>query len=859
MKYVLLGDDTESVQVAILIKETALHKQELLNNYVLKMGLDPKFFIAIGLEYDNKKPSAKCRDACLEEILPEIEALGITNLIVTDAVYFQKLAGGKTLDSCLGTTIKYNGFRLFPLHNYQALIYNPGIQAKIDMGIKTFVEVVKGNHVEPGSDVLKTALYPKTLYEISQMFQKLLQKKYLAIDIEGLSLDFWTCGIQTISFAWNEHEGCAIPVDRHDCPDDVRAMLKNFLAKYKGQTFWYNAGFDIKVLTYNLWMKNLGDYKGMLQGLDTLCNRMQDAQLLAYLCTNNAVQNQLSLKEQALPYLGNYGLTDAEIKDVSKVPINKLLDYNLRDVIGTLWVWNQYVDQGYKEDLMALYHDIFIPAVKTLAQTELCGLPIDPEKVQEARAQLEAIVAKNLALIFGSKEIQDYHAMRLQNIADAKTAKAKKKVYTVDDPVVAREVFNPNSDQQLAGFLYDYLGYPVLDVTKSKAPSTAGKTLKKLMPRARTAHHLELLKAFEELSAANIILTTFIPAFERAQQLPDGSWRFYGNFRLGGTISLRLSSSKPNLMNLPSNSTFAPLIKACFVSTGDWLFFGSDFDSLEDKIKTLQTRDPNMMKIYIDGYDGHCLRAYNYWPDKFPDIEPDDPNSVNTIKTRKTYKPLRKDSKAPSFALNYQGTWRTLVNNCGFSEPEAKKIEAGYHKLYEVSDLWTAEHLYKARINGYVPLAFNGRLRTPLLARAGQKKLNFLAEKEGRSAGNALTQCYCILTLRALNEFMQRVWDSEYRYDILPAITIHDANYGIARNKAGIVEWVNRNLIECMMWNKLSELQHDIVKITASMDIHYKNWNNALTLPHNATTDEIVQLAAEYRRKIDNPQPTKAG
>jgi DNA polymerase I-like protein with 3'-5' exonuclease and polymerase domains len=89
---------------------------------------------------------------------------------------------------------------------------------------------------------------------------------------------------------------------------------------------------------------------------------------------------------------------------------------------------------------------------------------------------------------------------------------------------------------------------------------------------------------------------------------------------LGGTLSGRLSSSNPNLQNLPANSKWAKLIKSCFQAPPGWLFCGLDFASLEDKISGLTTKDPNKLKVYTDGYDGHSLRAFAYFNDQMPDI-----------------------------------------------------------------------------------------------------------------------------------------------------------------------------------------------------------------------------------------------
>ena len=118
------------------------------------------------------------------------------------------------------------------------------------------------------------------------------------------------------------------------------------------------------------------------------------------------------------------------------------------------------------------------------------------------------------------------------------------------------------------------------------------------------------------------ILTTVIPALEGAQQGLDGWYYLFGNFNLGGTLSGRLSSSDPNLQNLPATGTrYAKLIKSCFAAPPGWFFCGIDFNSLEDRISALTTKDPNKLKVYTDGYDGHCLRAYAYFGDQMPEIQ----------------------------------------------------------------------------------------------------------------------------------------------------------------------------------------------------------------------------------------------
>lgn len=75
------------------------------------------------------------------------------------------------------------------------------------------------------------------------------------------------------------------------------------------------------------------------------------------------------------------------------------------------------------------------------------------------------------------------------------------------------------------------------------------------------------------------------------------------------------------MQNLPAGSTYGNLIKTCFTAPKGWLFVGADFASLEDRINALLTKDPNKLRVYTDGFDGHSLRAYAYFKNQMPNIE----------------------------------------------------------------------------------------------------------------------------------------------------------------------------------------------------------------------------------------------
>lgn len=201
------------------------------------------------------------------------------------------------------------------------------------------------------------------------------------------------------------------------------------------------------------------------------------------------------------------------------------------------------------------------------------------------------------------------------------------------------------------------------------------------------------------------------------------------------------------------------------------------------------------------------------------------------------------------------------MNNLGWTEEKSKRIEANYHQLYAVSDQYVADKLVQANKDGYVTVAFGLRIRTPLIKQVmwNGPKMPYQAAAEGRTAGNALGQSYGLLNNRAVVEFMQRVWKSKYRYDILPVALIHDAIYILVRENPEVVEWANRNLIDCMRWQKLPEIEHPAVKLGAALDIFWPSWANAITLPNEADEATIIAVCLQAKQDYLNlPSSKKA-
>ena len=369
------------------------------------------------------------------------------------------------------------------------------------------------------------------------------------------------------------------------------------------------------------------------------------------------------------------------------------------------------------------------------------------------------------------------------------------------------------------------------------------------MDQSAAVDLVKALEAFEELSSLSSINNTFLPAFKEAVFKGDGARYLKGNFTLGKVVSGRLSSSDVNLTNLPSGGNkYAGAVKKLFKAPNGWVMCGADYNALEDMISALTTKDPNKIKIYTEGYDGHCLRAHAYFPDILGHLSVT-PEAINSI--AKDFPKERRDSKPCTFLLTYKGTKYGLERNLGFSERMSASIEKNYHTLYKVSDDWVDDKIKIASSVGYVTGAFGLKLRTPVLHRTilGNKYTPSIAKAEERTAGNMLGQSYGLLTTRALNAFMELVWNSKYKYDIKPIASIHDALYFIIRDNINVVEWVNDNLIKCMQWQELPEIQHDIVKLGASLELYPNGWHDPIILPNFADSATIMSTVKHHKKE----------
>jgi DNA polymerase-1 len=857
----LIFEPSDAYPIALLCKTSSFMKPALESNYVAPLmtaGVARGDIVAFTVEYnDVGKAPAKFIKGYLDTLAPVLQDLGTKYLYVADSAYFKVLAKVTKAEPHWGYVLpcQYPGFEGMQVVlglNYQALVYNPDLQAKLDNSLQALVTHYQGQYVAPGTGIIHSAQYPQSYQDIASALQSLHEYPNLTCDLETFSLRFNEAGIATIAFAWDEHNGIAFACD-YQCltepPDNapyganaphygIRALIREFFESYQGNITWHNCTFDTKCSIYALWMNDLLDTVGLAKGRDIMFRDIDDTKVIAYLATNSTAGNHLGLKTLAHEFAGNWA--KEEINDVCQIPLPELLQYNLVDALSTWYVKKKYYPIMVQDGQEPIYKELMLPSAKLITQMELTGMPMDGATIQAVKAQMEAEQARPLSLLENHPAIRVLNLVLQNKAMEAANAKLKVKQHPLEH--FKDVAFNPNSGPQIQCLLYEQMGLPVLDLTDTKLPATGAKTIKKLLEHPASEPYRDILQALIDYSEVSKILSTFIPAFETGIDKADGMKYLHGCFNLGGAVSGRLSSSDPNLQNLPAAKTYGKLVKSLFQPPPGWIFGGADFSSLEDRINALLTKDPNKIKVYTDGFDGHCLRAKAYFGDQMPDVG-SSVEEINSIEAR--YPKLRQQSKSPTFALTYQGTWITLTNNLGFPEEQAKQIEHRYHELYKVSDEWVQDRITEAAKQGYSELAFGLRLRTPLLSQVmwGSSRVPYEAQAEARTLGNAVSgQSYGLLNNRAAVAFFQKVWASEYRYDILPVSLIHDAIYILMRDDVRVVAWANKHLIEEMSWQGLPEIKHPDVHLGAELDLFYPSWAEHITLPNNADEATIRRL-----------------
>ena len=250
----------------------------------------------------------------------------------------------------------------------------------------------------------------------------------------------------------------------------------------------------------------------------------------------------------------------------------------------------------------------------------------------------------------------------------------------------------------------------------------------------------------------------------------------------------------------------------------------------------------------MKGIDGHSLNAYGYFKDEFEKrglkYDVTDPDSINKLKDEA--KDLRQESKSYTFGLNYGQEAPGMAKKQGIPIEKAIDIVNGYKDLYKELVEWNETNKKFMQKNGYVEGCWGHKVNTPLIKMSliNSALTPTQVKAEFRSANNAITQSYGMLTTIAGYRFQDALFKSKYRYKVLLINQIHDAIYLLMKNEPEVIEWVNNTLISIMGIMDEPKLIDAPVKLESELDIGV-SWDKQITLKNNMNQEEIKEYVKE--------------
>ena len=505
----------------------------------------------------------------------------------------------------------------------------------------------------PESDV---AVHYETILDaehFAQWLQRLQQAALFAFDTETDGLDYMQARLVGLSFAVAPGEAAYVPL-AHDylgapaqlATDWVLAQLKPLLEAADKPKVGQNLKFDRNVLR---------NYGITLRGI------AYDTMLESYVLNSTATRHNMD--DLAATYLGYKTVTFEEIagKGVKQLTFNQIeLDkaafYAAEDADITLRL-HQALWPRLEGDsaLCQVYREIECPLVPVLADMERAGALISVPLLQEQTQQIE------------------------QRLAELE----------VEAHQLAGQAFNLSSTKQLGEILFEKLGLPVLKKTPKGAPSTAEEVLAEL---AETYELPKLLMEHRTLAKLKSTYTEKLPLM-----VNPATGRLHTSYHQAVTATGRLSSSDPNLQNIPIRSEEGRRIRQAFVAAPGFKLVAADYSQIELRIMAHLSGDEGLLQAFASGQDIHRATAAEILGLPLEQVTADQ----------------RRNAKAINFGLIYGMSAFGLAKQLGMSRAEAQLYMDRYFARYPGVQRYMERTRQQADEQGYVETLFGRRLYLP--------------------------------------------------------------------------------------------------------------------------------------------------
>jgi len=433
-----------------------------------------------------------------------------------------------------------------------------------------------------------------------------------------------------------------------------------------------------------------------------------------------------------------------------------------------------------------------------------------------------------------NKELTEAHpiaAKAMQLLAEHKADMYNTKyVNQINNPDLDLQTFNPGSSKQKQQ-LFALIGIQSETMSKKTGlPSFDKKEIERIHNETLDEDVKQLTHTLMEYSTAAIIRNNFIEAFYKFT-VDD---YLYGSLKLFGAKSFRLTSSQPNMLNMPSTgSVFAKPTKKCFTAPEGFLVATIDYSALEDRVIASLSRDKNKCDLFLQNLDGHCLNAYGYFKDEIAqhmeltnDTTTDVKKFFELTHTSPELKAIRQKGKPATFGLSYGSFPKKVSQTLKIPLDEAEQIFNNYHEvLYPgITEYRETYVLPTAQSQGYIHLGLGCIINTDD------------ADRDIRTLNNATAQFWSILTLLTINKLHRLIDEAGLQEDIKVTATIYDSIYLQVSEDPEVVEWLNNTIVPIM---ETDFMENQTVRNEARLEIGL-DWANLTELSDTASLEDIT-------------------
>ena len=479
--------------------------------------------------------------------------------------------------------------------------------------------------------------------ELRQLCDFFITKESVSIDTETTSTDAISAELVGLSFSVEEKKAfyVAVPANYEEALKIVQ-IFKPLYESDKIMKIGQNIKYDYEVLTR---------YGVTLQG------KMFDTMIAHYLIQPELHHNMDYMAETLLGYqtihieelLGPKGKKQKNMRDLSPTDI---YEYAAEDADITLRLKNVLEPRLKELGVEELFWNIEMPLVRVLADMELNGVCLDTEALQDT----------------------------------SKIFTERMKQYEQEIYKEAGEEFNISSPKQVGDILFGKL--QIMDKpkkTKTGQYVTSEEVLQSLENKSPIVRNILNYRGMKKL------LSTYIDALPKLINPRTG--HIHTSFNQALTATGRLSSSDPNLQNIPVRTDDGKEIRKCFIPEEGCLFFSADYSQIELRIMAHLSEDENMMEAFREGHDIHRATAAKIWHE---DID-------------KVTDAQRKKAKQANFGIIYGITTYGLAQRMDISNAEAKDLIQDYFRTFPKVQAYMEHAKEVARAKGYAETLFHRR------------------------------------------------------------------------------------------------------------------------------------------------------